>query len=89
MERNQPEQMQFFIRPGKGKLAFLCKLCHINAVCGHTADLLLRECTRLVFYLFTRIAQRATAIAKAETIHTTEPNLEAVFMELTGKELAK
>ena len=26
---------------------------------------------------------------KAETIHTTEPNLEAVFMELTGKELAK
>lgn len=26
---------------------------------------------------------------KAETIHTTEPNLEAVFMELTGKELEK
>ncbi len=26
---------------------------------------------------------------KAETIHTTEPNLETVFMELTGKELAK
>ena len=26
---------------------------------------------------------------RAETIHTTEPNLEAVFMELTGKELAK
>jgi ABC-2 type transport system ATP-binding protein len=25
----------------------------------------------------------------AETIHTTEPNLEAVFMELTGKELEK
>lgn len=26
---------------------------------------------------------------KAETIHTTEPNLETVFMELTGKELSK
>ena len=26
---------------------------------------------------------------RAETIHTTEPNLETVFMELTGKELAK
>lgn len=26
---------------------------------------------------------------KAETIHTTEPNLETVFMELTGKELEK
>ena len=25
---------------------------------------------------------------RAETIHTTEPNLETVFMELTGKELA-
>ncbi len=25
----------------------------------------------------------------AETIHTSEPNLEAIFMELTGKELAK
>ena len=42
---------------------------HFHAVCGHTADLLLREGTRLAFYLFTRIAQRATAIAKAETIH--------------------
>ena len=36
----------------------------------------------------------ATALAeliaggKAETIHTTEPNLETVFMELTGKELS-
>lgn len=26
---------------------------------------------------------------QAETIHTTEPNLETVFMELTGKELSK
>ena len=26
---------------------------------------------------------------KAETIHTTEPNLETVFMELTGKDLAQ
>lgn len=26
---------------------------------------------------------------KTETIHTTEPNLETVFMELTGKELAR
>ena len=26
---------------------------------------------------------------RAETIHTTEPNLETVFMELTGKELSK
>lgn len=26
---------------------------------------------------------------KAETIHTTEPDLETVFMELTGKELSK
>lgn len=26
---------------------------------------------------------------RAETIHTTEPNLETVFMELTGKELAE
>jgi ABC-2 type transport system ATP-binding protein len=26
---------------------------------------------------------------QAETIHTTEPNLETVFMELTGKELAR
>lgn len=26
---------------------------------------------------------------KAETIHTTEPNLETVFMELTGKELSR
>ena len=25
---------------------------------------------------------------RAETIHTTEPDLETVFMELTGKELA-
>ena len=24
-----------------------------------------------------------------ETIHSTEPNLETVFMELTGKELSK
>ena len=70
MERDQPKQMQFFIRPGKGKFAFLCKLCHINAVCGHTADLLLRECTGLSLNLLAGIAQRAAAVAKAETIHS-------------------
>ncbi len=36
-------------------------------------------------------AERVSELIKdgsAETIHTTEPNLETVFMELTGKELA-
>ena len=34
-----------------------------------------------------RIAQLISS-GRAETIHTTEPNLETVFMELTGKELS-
>lgn len=38
-----------------------------------------------------KAAQRLSELiadGSAETIHTTEPNLETVFMELTGKELA-
>ncbi len=38
-----------------------------------------------------KAAERVAELIKsgsAETIHTTEPNLETVFMELTGKELA-
>lgn len=70
MECNQAEQMQSFIGPSKGQIAFARKFSNINAVCRHTADLLFRESTGVAFCLLTRVTQRATAVTKAKAVHT-------------------
>ena len=69
MECNQAEQMQSFIGPSKGQIAFARQFSHIDTVCRHAADLLFRESTGLSFCLFTGATQRATTVPQAKARH--------------------
>ena len=69
MECNQAEQMQSFIGPSKGQIAFARQFSNINTVCRHTADLLFRESTGLSLCLLTGVTQRASTVTQAKARH--------------------
>ena len=62
------EKEQLFRNPSEVQTAFFCQFGHIDAVGGHTADLLLRMGAWLIRDPFAGVAQGATAIAQTEPL---------------------
>lgn len=67
-ERKHTKQKQFFRYPGKFQTALFSKLCYINAVSGHTADLGMR--TEPILCSPAGITQRTSAIPQTKALQT-------------------